>query len=81
MDIYHLVLFVHISALLAAIAASALSHLAESRMQAAQTIGELRQWGALVAKAGKVFPLALLTIVAGGAYMVSSAWAWTRWLD
>jgi hypothetical protein len=72
---YTLVLFVHISALLAAIAASTLGHFAESRMRTAQSIGELRQWGALVARASKVFPLALLMLVATGAYMVSRAWA------
>ena len=82
MNTYTLVLFVHISALLAAIAASALSHFAESRMRVAQTIGELRQWGTMAARASKVFPLALLTLVASGAYMVSSAWAWNEgWID
>ena len=82
MDVYNLALFVHISALLAAIAASALSHFAESRMRAAQTVGELRQWGALAASVGRVFPLALLTLVASGAYMVSNAWAWNDgWID
>jgi hypothetical protein len=82
MTIYNLALFVHISALLAAIAGSALSHFAESRMRAAQTVGDLRQWAMLAGRAGKVFPLALLTLVATGAYMVSSAWAWNDgWID
>jgi hypothetical protein len=82
MTIYTLALFVHISALLAAIAASALSHFAESRMGAAQTVGDLREWGTLAGRVGKVFPLALLTLVATGAYMVSSAWAWNDgWID
>jgi hypothetical protein len=82
MNIYNLALFVHLSALLAAIAASALSHFAESRMRMAQTVGELRTWGALAARVGKVFPLALLILFASGAYMVSNAWAWNDgWID
>ena len=82
MTLYTLALFIHISALLAAIAASALNHFAEGRMLAARTVGDLRQWGALAAKAGKVFPLALLTLVATGSYMVTTAWAWNDgWID
>jgi hypothetical protein len=82
MTLYNLALFVHISALLAAIAASALSHFAESRMRTTQTVGDLRQWASLAGRAGKVFPLALLTLVATGAYMVSSGWAWNDgWID
>jgi hypothetical protein len=82
MNVYTLVLFVHISALLVAIATSALIHFAESRMLSARTVGELRQWGALLTRLAKVFPLALLTLVASGAYMVSSGWAWNiGWID
>lgn len=82
MSIYTVVLFVHISALLVAIATSALIHFAESHMLSARTIGELRQWSMVITRLAKVFPLALLTLVASGAYMVSSAWAWdTGWID
>lgn len=82
MDVYHLVLFVHICALLAAIGASALVHVSEIRMQAAQTKGEVRQWGMLAGSMDKVFPLALLTLFATGAYLVASRWAWNLgWVD
>lgn len=76
MKVYHVVLFIHIFALLAAIAASTLSHFAVARMQAASTVGEVRGWGSLISKLRLVFPLALLTLVASGVYMVNKAWSW-----
>lgn len=82
MNLYHLVLFLHICALLVAIGASALVHYSEIRMTSAQTTGEIRPWAALSGSLDKVFPLALLTLVATGAYMVATQWAWNiAWID
>ncbi len=82
MNLYHIVLFLHICALLAAISAGALVHFAEIRMRAGRTIGEVRPWVMLAGSVDKTFPLALLTLVATGAYMVSAAWAWNDgWVD
>jgi hypothetical protein len=75
-DGYHLALFVHLCALLVAISLATLVHFAEVRMRAARTLGELRQWGAIPRSIGKYFPLATLTLVASGAYMVQSVWTW-----
>jgi hypothetical protein len=76
LKLYHIMLFVHICALLVAIAASTLSHFAAIRMQATRTVGELRGWTLLVNKVGRAFPIALLVLVASGAYMVNKAWTW-----
>lgn len=82
MDLYHITLFLHIGALLAAFGASALGHYSEVRMTAARTTGDLRQWGAVAGSVEKVFPVALLILVVTGAYMVSSAWTWSEgWID
>ncbi len=76
MDTYRLALFCHLLALLGAITASGLAHFAERRMLAASSRTELRQWARMVAHIEPVFPVALLTLVATGAYMVHRAWSW-----
>lgn len=76
MDSYHLALFAHLCALMGATGLAALIHFAELHMRAAQTIGELRQWGAIPKSLSKYYPLATLVLVLSGAYMVQSAWTW-----
>ncbi len=82
MNAYHIALFFHLFALLAATVASTLTHFGEHRMQRAATVGEARPWLLLVAGVGKVFPLALLTLLATGSYMVHGGWTWNLgWVD
>jgi hypothetical protein len=79
---YHLALFLHLCALLAAMSAAGIAHYAEIRMHKARVSGELLEWATLLARAERVFPFALLTLVAAGAYMVSTAWPWSAgWVD
>jgi hypothetical protein len=79
---YGVVLFAHICALLAAISAGALSHLSEARLQQAESTTALRPWARLLGRLGKVFPLALLVLLASGAYLVHDAWSWSAgWVD
>lgn len=82
MDSYHIALFLHLSALLAATATSALVHFIESRMRAASTSGEVRQWIGLLGKVTVAFPVASLTLVATGVYMVIGVFPWhTGWIE
>lgn len=82
MDWYHLALFVHLSALLAAMGASGLAHFSEMRLRAARLNGELRDWARLANRLARVFPVALLTLVASGAFMLAHAWSWRAgWVD
>src|SRR3982751_6416435 len=82
MDVYRIVLFLHLCALLAAIATAAIVHYAEHRMLSAVSVATTREWAALVARAERVFPVAILTLVATGAYMVQRAWSWSDgWVD
>jgi hypothetical protein len=74
---YGVVLFMHVCALLAAISAGALSHFLEFRMRSAETTGALRPWAKLLGRLGKVFPVALLILLASGAYLVHDAWSWS----
>ena len=74
---YRLVLFLHLSALLAAISTSAVLHFAETRLQAAPTVADVRTWAGLIEKGSRVFPLALLLLLGTGAYLVDRGWTWS----
>ncbi len=51
-------------------------------MRSAETTGGLRPWAQLLGRLGKVFPVALLILLATGAYLVHDAWSWTAgWVD
>lgn len=81
MDGYSVVLFLHLCALLGAIGTAALLHFAEIRLRAADSVATIRLWTGLIEKGGKVFPLALLVLLATGAYLVHRGWAWgTGWV-
>lgn len=82
MDGYRLVLFLHLSALLGAIGTAALLHFAEIQLRAAATVVAVRTWASLIEKGAKVFPAALLVLLATGAYLVERGWAWSSgWVD
>lgn len=82
MNGYGLVLFLHLSALLGAIGTAALLHFAEVRLRAADTVAAVRVWARLIEKGAKVFPLALLVLLASGAYLVDQRWTWSSgWVD
>jgi hypothetical protein len=77
MDGYRLVLFLHLCALLGAIATSAVLHFAETRLRAADTIAAVRTWAGLIDKGARVFPLVLLVLLGTGAYLVDRSWTWS----
>lgn len=79
---YGVALFFHLLALFAAFAATALIGLAMRRVLTARAAGEALQWLGLAKTASHVFPVALLTLVASGAYMVNDRWSWdAAWVD
>jgi hypothetical protein len=82
MDGYSVVLFLHLSALLAAISTGALLHFAEARMRAADSVAAIGPSARLLARGAKVFPLALLALLGTGAYLVGRRWSWSAgWID
>lgn len=84
MNGYTIALFIHLAALVAASAASALVHLADVRRSRATSVSEARQWHALAASTARVFPIAVLVLFASGGYMISAGhgWSWsTGWVD
>jgi hypothetical protein len=68
--------------LLVAIAAAGIAHFAEGRLGAAETVASARPWAALLARTAPVFPLALLVLLASGAYLVHRNFTWSRgWIE
>ncbi len=77
---YQIALFVHLSALLAAAVAAGIMHLASHRRARASTLREAMDWARLMGSTAKVFPIAIVVLIATGAYMVSMHWTWsTGW--
>jgi hypothetical protein len=71
MDLYHIVLFVHILALVVVASASAITKLAASRRGRARTVNEALDWHNVLMSTSKLFPLCLATFVITGGYMLS----------
>lgn len=79
---YQIALLLHLLALLAATSASAIVHFAASRRASAPTLAQSMEWARLQGVTSRVFPFAVLTLVATGAYMVSNRWSWdTGWVE
>jgi uncharacterized membrane protein len=71
MDLYHIVLFVHILTLLVAAGATAVTKLAVGRRATARTVADALDWHNVLMTASKLFPLCLLAFVVTGGYMMS----------
>ncbi len=84
MSAYYLFLYIHLVALVAASATSAVVHLAQARARSSASVAEIRQWLALGGSAARLFPVATLTLLATGVLMVAShgPWSWSAgWVD
>jgi cytochrome c-type biogenesis protein CcmH/NrfG len=79
---YQIALFIHLLALLAATAASAIVKLAAGRRADAPTLREALEWGKLIGTTSRTFPIAVFTLVATGAYMTAGRWGWRQgWIE
>src|SRR5437764_13081713 len=82
MDAYRLALFLHLVALLAAISTGAILHQAQWRLLVADSPAAMRPSAMLLKRLKPVFPLALLVLVATGAYMAHNSLSWShRWVE
>lgn len=83
MDAYHITLFVHISAVLAAAAAASLAVFSGGRYVRAKNHDDAHAWLELNGKTSRVFPVVLVVLLLSGSYMVSltggSYWS-TGWV-
>jgi hypothetical protein len=73
---YSVALVVHLFALLAAIGASTVVHLAMHRARAARRGDEALPWLGLVKASARVFPVSLVLLLASGAWLVHASWTW-----
>jgi len=71
MDIYRVVVFVHLFTLLVAAGATAIMKLAIGRRTRARTVGEVLDWHNVLMATSKVFPMCLAAFVITGGYMLS----------
>ncbi|HEY0996712.1 MAG TPA: hypothetical protein VGD77_12030 [Gemmatimonadaceae bacterium] len=82
MTAYQAALLVHLLALLAASSASALVHFAARRKAQAPGLREALEWGKVVATTARIFPIAVVALVASGAWMTAARWGWsTGWVE
>lgn len=82
MTTYQAALLVHLLALLAATSASAVVHFAARRKAQAAGLREALEWGKVVAGTARIFPIAVVALVASGAYMTADRWGWrTGWVE
>lgn len=79
MDLYHIVLFLHIFTLLVATGATVVAKLAVGRRARARTVADALDWHNVLISASRLFPMCLGAFVVTGGYMVSVAGrdAWT----
>jgi hypothetical protein len=78
MNGYHIALFIHLLALVAASAAAAIVHFADGQGQRAVSPDEALRWQDLVDVAARVFPAAVVTLFATGIFMMYQAgWMWS----
>jgi hypothetical protein len=73
MDLYHIVLFLHILTLVVAAGVTAVTKLATGRRARARTVGEVLEWHTVLMSASKLFPVCLAAFVITGSYMLSIA--------
>jgi hypothetical protein len=76
MNGYDLALFLHLLALLAAIAASTVVHVSMEKTRSSGTGGDALQWLGLAHAFSRVFPVALATLLGTGGWMVHGRWPW-----
>ena len=82
MDTYHVVLYIHVLALLVGVGAAAVLLACLIQLRGAQTLADAVPWGMVAGKTTRAFPVAILGLFGTGAYMTSDVWTWsTRWID
>jgi hypothetical protein len=82
MDSYDIALYVHLLCLLLATAATTLAGFAGLQLRSAAAAAEVARWGMFISKVVKAFPVAVLGLLASGAYMTQDRWSWsTPWID
>lgn len=82
MFLYPYALFLHILGVLALFIAIGLEWTIVSRLRAAQSTAQVREWGRVSNANDKVFPIGAILILAAGLYMTFTVWGFSHaWID
>ncbi len=82
MELYTVLLFVHVVGVLGYAAGTILSVLGLPALKRAQRVEQARSILALLERVGPLSGISLLFIIATGLYMAATAWGWqTGWID
>jgi hypothetical protein len=79
MDVYSIVLFVHIVGALGLFVALGIEFLTVSRLRSAGTAEQAREWLSVLGSIRVIGPLALATILVPGLYMAATSTGWQGW--
>lgn len=74
---YDIALYLHFLSLFGLIGAITMVGLCYFRLRAAESFGEAAQWAGLAERVGWAFPVAILGLVASGAYLTTERWTWS----
>lgn len=78
---YDVALYLHLLSLFGLIGAITMVGLCYVRLRAADSFRDAALWARLADRVGWVFPVAILGLVASGAYLTAERWSWsTPWI-
>jgi hypothetical protein len=78
---YDTFLYLHLLSLFIGIGAGAVVLACLLQLRAARTVEQAAPWGMMAGRMGKFFPIAILGLLATGAYMTNHSWTWsTPWI-
>ena len=78
---YDVAVYLHLLSLFGLIGAITTVVLSNFRLRAAGSFSEAAQWARLIDQASWAFPVAILGLVASGAYLTTERWTWsTPWI-
>ncbi len=80
MSSYSLLVFVHVLAAMGLFVAMAIEGVALGRLPRAKTAEDAREWLRSLALPGRLGPIAMLTAVASGIWMMRVAWSREAWM-
>ena len=79
MNVYSIVLFLHIVGALGLFVALGIEFLTVSRLRSAVTAEQAREWLSVLGSVRVIGPLALVTILVPGLYMAATSTGWQGW--
>jgi hypothetical protein len=80
MSLYQFLIFIHVLGAVALFVAIGIEAVALGRLRRAETPADARVWLGLFRLPGRVGPIAMLTALASGAWMMKVSWGYQAWI-